>query len=83
MRSISGESRRATQDLDLDFIRYSISDDTLRNVSNMEEIIKRIERTFSNPVYLRELNRSGTNWLDISTDEALETALEFIRNIHF
>ena len=26
MRSISGDSRRATQDLDLDFIRYSISD---------------------------------------------------------
>ena len=26
MRSLSGDSRRATQDLDLDFIRYSISD---------------------------------------------------------
>ena len=26
MRSISGEARRATQDFDLDFIRYSISD---------------------------------------------------------
>ena len=30
MRSISGNARRATQDLDLDFIRYSISDDSLR-----------------------------------------------------
>ena len=30
MRSISGDSRRATQDLDLDFIRYSISDESIR-----------------------------------------------------
>lgn len=30
MRSISGNSRRATQDLDLDFIRYSISDEPIR-----------------------------------------------------
>ena len=30
MRSISGDSRRATQDLDLDFIRYSISDESVR-----------------------------------------------------
>ena len=29
MRSISGDSRRATQDLDLDFIRYSISDESI------------------------------------------------------
>lgn len=27
MRSITGDSRRATQDMDLDFIRYSLSDD--------------------------------------------------------
>ena len=30
MRSISGSSRRATQDLDLDFIRYSISDESVQ-----------------------------------------------------
>lgn len=30
MRNISGNARRATQDLDLDFIRYSISDDSIR-----------------------------------------------------
>ena len=30
MRSISGNTRRATQDLDLDFIRYSISDNSIR-----------------------------------------------------
>ena len=30
MRSITGDSRRATQDMDIDFIRYSISDDSIR-----------------------------------------------------
>ena len=29
MRSISGDSRRATQDLDIDFIRYSLDDDAI------------------------------------------------------
>lgn len=30
MRSISGNARRATQDMDLDFIRYSISNDSIQ-----------------------------------------------------
>lgn len=30
MRSLSGEARRATQDIDLDFIRYSISEDSIK-----------------------------------------------------
>ena len=30
MRGITGDSRRATQDMDIDFIRYSISDDSIR-----------------------------------------------------
>ncbi|MDD7319250.1 MAG: nucleotidyl transferase AbiEii/AbiGii toxin family protein [Prevotellaceae bacterium] len=29
MKSISGDSRRATQDMDFDFIRYSLSDDSI------------------------------------------------------
>ena len=31
MRSITGDARRATQDMDLDFIRYSLRDDSIRN----------------------------------------------------
>lgn len=30
MRSITGDSRRATQDIDIDFIRYSLSDEAIR-----------------------------------------------------
>ncbi|MCF0141399.1 MAG: nucleotidyl transferase AbiEii/AbiGii toxin family protein, partial [Mogibacterium sp.] len=31
MRNLSGSVRRATQDLDLDFIKYSVSDESIRN----------------------------------------------------
>ena len=31
MRSITGDARRATQDMDLDFIRYSLRDDSVRD----------------------------------------------------
>lgn len=31
MRSISGNVRRATQDIDIDFIRYSLSDESIQN----------------------------------------------------
>lgn len=30
MRSITGNVRRATEDLDLDFIRYSLEDESIR-----------------------------------------------------
>ena len=30
MRSISKDARRATQDMDIDFIRYSLGDDSIR-----------------------------------------------------
>lgn len=30
MRSITGNTRRATQDMDLDFIRYSLSNEAIR-----------------------------------------------------
>ena len=34
MRSITGDIRRATQDMDLDFIRYSLSDESIRAFIN-------------------------------------------------
>ena len=37
MRSISHDARRATQDMDIDFIRYSLSDDSIR------QFVKRLD----------------------------------------
>lgn len=65
MRSLSGEIRRATQDIDLDFIRYSISE----------------ERVFTNSTYKKQVERSRKNWLDMSVEEVLKKDLEFVQGI--
>ena len=61
--------------------KYIFNDDTLKNLSDMNAIITRIEKVFSNPDYLRELHRSGKNWLDISDDEAIDKDLALIKGI--
>lgn len=38
MRSISGDARRATQDIDIDFIRYSLDDESIK-LSVLDDII--------------------------------------------
>ncbi len=47
MRSLSGDARRATQDMDIDFIRYSLSDESIdmfiRKLNSLPDIT--IERT--------------------------------------
>ncbi len=63
--------------------KYIFDDATLRNVSDMKAVVTRIERTFTNPDYLRELHKSNKNWLDVSDDEALERDLAFIKSITF
>ena len=61
--------------------KYIYDDETLRNVSDIKTVVTRIERMFTNPDYLRELRRSGKNWLDISDDEVIEKDLAFIKSI--
>ena len=63
--------------------KYIFDDPTLKNVSDMNSIISRIERMFTNPDYRRELYRADKNWLKISTDEVLEKDLAFLKNINF
>lgn len=49
----------------------------------MNVIIERIEGMFSNPEYVKELQRSNKNWLDISEEEAMKKDLAFIKSIKF
>lgn len=63
--------------------KYIFDDITLRNVSTMNDVESRIERMFTNPTYLRELRRSGKNWLDITDEEAIEKDLAFIKGIRY
>ena len=34
MYGLSNDKRRATRDLDMDFIKYSISDDSIKNIND-------------------------------------------------
>lgn len=54
MRNISGSARRATQDIDLDFIRYSISDEAIR--SFIERLNQANGITISLCAPIKELN---------------------------
>ena len=63
--------------------KYIFDDETLRNVSDMKAVTRRIERMFTNSAYLSGLHSSGKNWLDISDDEAIEKNLDFLKSITF
>lgn len=50
MRSITGEARRATQDMDIDFIRYSLEDESIKRFTPKKRYTKKanaVRRVFS------------------------------------
>lgn len=63
--------------------KYIFDDDTLRNVTSMDEIIKRVERVFTNEKYIQEVEKSGKNWIGIPTEDVLAKELEFLKSIQF
>ncbi len=52
--------------------KYIFEDETLRTINNISDIVRRLERMFADDNYLKELKKANKNWLDISTDEAIE-----------
>ena len=50
MRSLSGEIRRATQDIDLDFIRYSISEEAIKLFVEKLNCIEGIQLKIEAPI---------------------------------
>lgn len=63
--------------------KYIFLDETLQNVTNMDEVIARLDRMFSNTNYINALKSSDKNWLDISVDEVIKGDMEFIKSIEF
>ncbi len=59
------------------FEKYIFSDETL-HVNSMEDISKRVERVLTDKGFVKEVNRSGKNWLDISYDEAAQKIISFL-----
>ena len=58
MRSITGDARRATQDMDLDFIRYSLNEDAIRRfIRDIEELSQQEYR--GKRVFIRISDQNG------------------------
>ena len=54
---------------------------TTIGVSDVDELRKRAERIFINSTYMKNVERSRKNWLDLSVKEVLRKDLEFIYRI--
>jgi hypothetical protein len=61
--------------------KYIFSDETLRNVATMDDVVKRVERVFSNKAYVDSVSKSGKNWLDMPVEAVLKKDLEFIKSL--
>lgn len=65
----------------LQYVQKYIYEDASLPVDNMNEIIKRLERVFKNSAFVKEVNKSKKNWMDISTEEALKRNIEFVKSL--
>lgn len=63
--------------------KYIFEDDTLQNVTSMEEVVRRVERVFTSRRYLQELEKSEKNWIGILSQEVMDKDLEFLKSIIF
>lgn len=72
-------SENANRDRLLQYIQKYIYEDASLPVNDMNEIIKRVERVFKDSAFIKEVNRSKKNWMDISVEEALERDIEFVK----
>lgn len=61
--------------------KYIFDDETLKNVTTMDEVVKRVTRVFENKKYIAEIEKSGKNWLDVSIDTVLKEDIAFLKTI--
>ncbi|MCI9339245.1 MAG: nucleotidyl transferase AbiEii/AbiGii toxin family protein [Dorea sp.] len=64
-----------------EYIRKYIYEDAALPVENINEIIRRVERVFTDRRFIKEINKSKKNWMDISEEEALEKDIEFVKSL--
>ena len=74
-------SESADKDKMRNYIQRYIFEDASLPVEDINEIIKRVERVFNNSVFIKEINKSKKNWMDISTQEALAKVIQFVRSL--
>lgn len=79
MRSITGNSRRATQDLDFDFIRYSLSEDSIRAFIDKLNCLDGIKITISGDI--EELSQQEYNGKRVFVNIEDDTGHSFLSKI--
>ena len=84
MRSISGDARRATQDMDIDFIRYSLSDESIeRFVHALNEASRMNIERIGSITELKQQDYHGKRiFLRISDDEGFEIESKVDLGVH-
>lgn len=57
---------------------YIYNDEGMKE-NTIEDVVVRVQRTFSDKRYIKNLETSKKNWLDISTKSALKNIVEFLK----
>lgn len=60
------------------YIQMYIFNDEGMKEENMEDVCRRIEKTFFDKRYLRNISTSRKNWLDVSNEEVLQGIIDFL-----
>lgn len=64
------------------YIKRYIYEDASLPIEDINEIIRRVERVFNNNGFIKEINKSNKNWMDISTEDALAKGIEFVKSLY-
>ena len=70
MRSITNEVRRATQDMDIDFIRYSLADESI------DRFIEKLNTI--DGITITRVDNSDKRWLDNDINEVFDGILTYL-----
>lgn len=62
-------------------LRKYIFDDSTLEVNEISDIVARLRKIFADETYVKEINRSKKNWLDISVNEVLQGDLQFFMEL--
>ena len=77
MQHISKDCRRATQDIDLDFIKYS-----LNRENDWQSLYSRLRQVLSDKRFVDNLIHSKKDWISAPVDEVSQSILAFFAQCH-
>lgn len=78
MQQISGDRRRATRDLDLDFVRYPMTDEAIHHFTRVlcpADADVRLSRVLNDRRFRRNLSNARNNWLGANVDKVVSGIL--------